>query len=417
MDEFGMGSHSTYSAAGAVSQPPPYSHLSAGGSSGGSAVAVASGAYEAAIGTDTGGSVRLPAAYCGITGFKPSYGRISRWGVVPYAHSLDTVGVLAKDAGTAKRMWQMLDGEDGRDPTCATRRSRRRMDAVVAGHERSRDRKKLRIGVPKEYNVAELTPPIRRAWSRTLSALAAKGHKITPVSLPSTRLAVSAYYVLAAAEASSNLSKYDGVRYGMRPSSSSSDSANGTLYAPTRGALLLAESQRRILLGSFALSADAMDNYFLQAQRVRRLVQKDFDTVFALRNPLFGGDQHVDLSDLPEDWALEDKTGLPQVDVLVVPTAAAGPPRLQDVNGVGNEAEGGEADVARELEAFVTDALTVPASLAGLPGVSVPVALEAGDVEEGGVPWTGLQVLGQYWDDRVVLHVAGEIEEVEKARG
>jgi aspartyl-tRNA(Asn)/glutamyl-tRNA(Gln) amidotransferase subunit A len=162
-----------------------------------------------------------------------------------------------------------------------------------------------------------------------------------------------------------------------------------------------------------------MDNYFLQAQRVRRLVQRDFDTVFALRNPLSGsgGERHVDLSDLPEDWALEDKTGLPQVDVLVVPTAAAGPPRIGDVSGVGNEAEGGEADVARELEAFVTDALTVPASLAGLPGVSVPVALEAGDVEEGGVPWTGLQVLGQYWDDGVVLDVAGQIEEVEKARG
>lgn len=273
LDEFGMGSHSQSSYPEPVQSPFTRNGepLSPGGSSGGSAVAVASGAAWAALGTDTGGSVRLPAAYCGVVGFKPSYGLLSRWGVIQYANSLDTVGVLARTVGDVDSVFGALNKHDANDPTSLSDAARQR----IASQE-PRKTTSLRIGVPQEYNIEELTAPVRTAWNNTLSKLQQAGHTLVPISLPTTQQALSAYYVLAPAEASSNLAKYDGVRYGHRTAGSdASPKENLPLYARTRGEGFGDEVRRRILLGAYALSSEAIDNYFIQAQKVRRLVQRD----------------------------------------------------------------------------------------------------------------------------------------------
>lgn len=247
----------------------------------------------------------------------------------------------------------------------------------------------LRIGVPVEYNISELAPSVRRAWLLSLVHLQEQGHTIHPVSLPATKLALSAYYVLAPAEASSNLAKYDGVRYGTRAEGSDSDGQpDGYLYANTRGSGFGSEVKRRILLGTFSLSADAMDNYFIQAQRVRRLVQRDFDAVFTAENPLAA-----------VSWdAVDGQSDLAKVDVLVCPTAPSSPPRLSDVAN------------SSPLDAYVNDVFTVPASLAGLPAISVPVTLTGSDQDPGELERAGIQVLGQYGDDELVMKV-GELLE------
>ncbi|KAI9870433.1 MAG: Trimeric GatFAB AmidoTransferase(AdT) complex subunit, partial [Pleopsidium flavum] len=293
LDEFGMGSHSTHSCFGPVRNfvKGVKNDISAGGSSGGSAIAVATGQCNAALGTDTGGSVRLPAAYCGIVGFKPSYGLVSRWGVVAYANSLDTVGVLANDSHDAKKVFDTINDYDVRDPTSLSQTSRSRLAALLSRRERQRP---LRIGVPVEYNIQELSAMVRDAWLCTIHHLQRLGHSVHQVSLPATKHALSAYYVLAPAEASSNLAKYDGVRYGIR--NDDKDGIGGVLYANTRGKGFGDEVKRRILLGAYSLSAEAIDNYFLKAQKVRRLVQQDFNDVFAMPNPLLDvPDAHSEL--------------------------------------------------------------------------------------------------------------------------
>ncbi len=406
LDEFGMGSHSTHSAFGAVAQDPSDTEtgllLSAGGSSGGSAVAVATGEADLALGTDTGGSVRLPAAYCGVVGFKPSYGMLSRYGVVPYANSLDTVGLLARGVG---RIREVVYGEgglwregDGMDPTCLSGRARGRCvvgregygTALGLGGEVLRG---LRVGLPLEYNVKELDGGIREGWARAAKVLQdGFGVRVVPVSLPSTRHALAAYYVIAPAEASSNLAKYDGVRYGVRDADAGSDAAaGGVLYAATRGKGFGDEVKRRILLGSYTLSSEAMDNYFLQAQRVRRLVRRDFNRVFALDNPLHERET-FDLTDLDESIAMEDKWGPEEVDFLLCPTAPTLAPRLEDAM---NQAS---------VDAYTTDVFTVPASLAGLPAISIPMQVAREGLEGAGT--AGLQLIGQYWDDARLLAVA-----------
>ena len=218
------------------------------------------------------------------------------------------------------------------------------------------------------------------------------GHIIVPVSLPSTKHALSAYYVLAAAEAASNLAKYDGVRYGT--SSNENDSAGTVLYDSVRGNGFGDEVKRRILLGSYTLSSEAIDNYFIQAQKVRRIVQRDFDRVFATPNPLRPQEQ-FDLSDLDEGVELEDKLGPAQVDVLICPTAPTLPPLLEEVK---NQAP---------VDSYMNDVFTVPASLAGLPAVSIPVGVAPG---HDNVSFAGVQVIGQYWDDYLVLRVGRLIE-------
>ena len=416
LDEFGMGSHSTHSAFGAVAQSD--GATSAGGSSGGSAVAVAQGEADVALGTDTGGSVRLPAAYTGVVGFKPSYGMLSRHGVVPYANSLDTVGLLARDVAVVADLVAALWAEhDPRDPTSLSAAARARCAAQREGYAKatttaatSDGLRGFTFGMPLEYNIAELDGRIRTAWADAAARLEAAGASVVPVSLPTTRHALSAYYVIAPAEASSNLAKYDGVRYGTRASDGdsvrASDAAEGgVLYAASRGRGFGDEVRRRILLGSYTLSSEAMDNYFIKAQAVRRLVRRDFDRVFALTNPLLDADRQppFDLSDLPEAVPMQSKLGPAEVDFLLCPTAPTLAPRLRDVMA----SEAGEVGEAGVVDAYINDVFTVPASLAGLPAVSVPVSVRVGDDELGVSQSAGLQLIGQYWDDARLLATAG----------
>ncbi|KAH6981044.1 Glutamyl-tRNA amidotransferase subunit A, mitochondrial [Ilyonectria sp. MPI-CAGE-AT-0026] len=393
MDEFGMGSHSINSVHGAVKNPLAEDRdVSAGGSSGGSAVAVKLGDADIALGTDTGGSIRLPAAYTGTVGYKPSYGMISRFGVVPYANSLDTVGVLAKDV---KPIYDLIFGtglykeHDPKDPTSLQEASRQRCSD--SSPSRLPNLSQINIGIPIEYNISELEPSIRDAWVAAASKLESLGAQLIPISLPSTKEALCAYYVLAPAEASSNLAKYDGVRYGVR--GEGSDAVGETLYSEARGAGFGEEVKRRILLGTYSLSSEAMDNYFIQAQKVRRMVQKDFDRVFKLDNPLYEPEQ-FDLSDMAEATGMEDKRGPMQVDFILSPTAPTFPPRLEEVQRQSS------------VDVYMNDVFTVPASLAGLPAVSIPAKVEGSKFP------AGLQLIGQYWDDQRVLLMAEKLKEV-----
>lgn len=393
LDEFGMGSHSrspfTRPVLNSVNRSG--NPLSAGGSSGGSAVAVATHQCWAALGTDTGGSVRLPAAYTGIVGFKPSYGRLSRWGVIAYANSLDTVGTLTNSVEDARSLFRCMDQYDRRDPTSLPVMFRKTIQQRVSARDAEEKRRKsIRIGIPLEYNIASLAEPIKTAWMKLLNSLQEAGHTLHPVSLPATQQALSAYYVLAPAEASSNLAKYDGIRYGYRTQDSdASPKDNLPLFARTRGEGFGPEVQRRILLGAYTLSSEAMDNYFIQAQKVRRLVQQDFDRVLALRNPLHDGhDEHQ----------LSQET---KVDVLIAPTAPTLPPSLAEVEKM------------TPIESYMNDVFTVPASLAGLPALSVPVPLPKIGNEED-VTSIGMQVIGQFGDDEYVLEVGKTIQDMQK---
>ncbi|KAL1616714.1 Trimeric GatFAB AmidoTransferase(AdT) complex subunit [Neofusicoccum ribis] len=360
LDEFGMGSHSLNSSFGPVSQQPDSAgeSVSAGGSSGGSAVAVATEQL----------------------GFKPSYGLVSRWGVVAYANSLDTVGVLARDTKAAREVFHAINAHDPSDPTSLPPHTRARLKTHLSR------KGPLRIGVPTDYNITELTAPVRRAWAATLRHLRGLGHAVRPVALPTTHQALSAYYVLAPAEASSNLAKYDGVRYGTR--AAGADGGDGrALFSRTRGDGFGDEVKRRVVLGAYTLSAEAMDNYFIQAQRVRRLVQRDFDGCFASPNPLVveGGGHGRGGG----GGGGGEEEG---VDVLVCPTAPSLPPRMEGLRD------------AEPVDAYMNDVFTVPASLAGLPAMSVPVAGEEGTV--------GMQVVAQYGSDELVFDVAEMIEQM-----
>lgn len=284
----------------------------------------------------------------------------------------------------------ILNHHDPRDPTNLSPFSRSRILACLQSRSLpSRTTSPLTIGVPIEYNISELAPTVRRAWSRSLEYMQQQGHIIRPVSLPTTKLALSAYYVLAPAEASSNLAKYDGIRYGTRCEGLDGASRpEDYLYAHTRGQGFGAEVKRRILLGAFSLSADAMDNYFIQAQRVRRLVQRDFDAIFKAPQPLLGPGKEA-----------SQQAG---VDVLLCPTAPSSPPRVADLTGSGV--------ASSPLEAYTNDVFTVPASLAGLPAISVPVTV-CGDYsgsEDGEL--TGMQIIGQYGDDDMVLKMGEALE-------
>lgn len=416
-----MGSHSINSAYSPVQNGLGDAAQSAGGSSGGSAMAVADSMVHAAIGSDTGGSVRLPAAYTGTIGFKPSYGRISRNGLVPYANSLDTVGIISSTVHDAGTLYKILNRPDPADPTCQTPSTRQRINhallrrdlklkkgsneseeiniRTIANHGFG-DRKDLihyknleqkyiarspirKIGVPTEYNIQEMHPSVRRAWVRTLSLLSSQKHEIIPISLPTTQQALAAYYVLAPAEASSNLAKYDGVRYGKSRPSDSPDNHDGPLYSHYRGNFFGEEVKRRILLGTFSLSAGAMDNYFIQAQKVRRLVQQDFNKVFLLPHPLM---DHHDHPSRPTP----NPNG---VDLIIVPTAPTPPPLLSEVRA------------GSPLDSYINDVFTVPASLAGLPAISVPVLVDD-DLPPLPERSIGMQIIGQYGDDLDVLKFA-----------
>ncbi|EEH43947.2 aspartyl/glutamyl-tRNA(Asn/Gln) amidotransferase, A subunit [Paracoccidioides brasiliensis Pb18] len=401
LDEFGMGSHSMHSHFGPVGNVVAAGKepISPGGSSGGSAIAVATGQCYAALGTDTGGSVRLPAAYTGTIGFKPSYGLVSRWGVVAYANSLDTVGVLGSKISTIRNVFKIINHPDFHDPTNLQPSTRARLTSAIHKASSLRSYRSIRIGIPTEYNIHELSPVVRTVWQQSIAYLKNQGYAIHPVSLPTTKQALAAYYILAPAEASSNLARYDGVRYGTRDTNAPDNAGpGGYLYANTRGNGFGSEVKRRILLGAFSLSADAINNYFLRAQRVRRLVQTDFENVFAFRNPL-----------LPAVDAGALKTTARRkyaVDVLVVPTAPTLPPTIKLLKR------------ATPVEIYMKDVFTVPASLAGLPALSVPVQIHrfnnfydgvSGEVGDE-IRSAGIQVIGQFGDDEFVLNI-GEILE------
>ncbi|KAJ7623717.1 amidase signature domain-containing protein, partial [Roridomyces roridus] len=382
-DEFGMGSLNIHSVHGPVINPfqlpssVPWAERekrSAGGSSGGSAAAVAAGMCYAALATDTGGSTRLPASYCGVVGLKPSYGLISRWGVISFADSLDCVGVMAKDVAGTKRVFDVLNAHDSKDPTSVSSAVRQLAAQEANKAWPTSSLANLRIGIPQEYFPSELSDEVLTPVRAAIAGLQSQGATVVPVSLPSTPYALSAYYVISSAEASSNMARYDGVEYGLHvpPPPGSNLKNTASIYAHTRSAGFGPEVQKRILLGTYALTADAFDNYFLQAQRVRQLVRDDFNQVFRARDVLTSSPANAD-----------------GVDVLIHPSAIRTAPPL--------EASGDDG-----IGTYVQDVLTVPASLAGLPALSVPVQKEGWPV--------GVSVVGQWGCDDVVLRVGGFLE-------
>jgi aspartyl-tRNA(Asn)/glutamyl-tRNA(Gln) amidotransferase subunit A len=350
MDEFGMGSSTENSAFGPTRNPHASDRVP-GGSSGGSAAAVAAGLVPAALGSDTGGSVRQPAALCGVVGIKPTYGAVSRYGLVAFASSLDQVGTFGRRVEDAAVVLQAIAGGDPLDSTCAPRPAPDLLARVPEGADG------LVIGIPGEYFPEELDPETRRLAMAAVETLAGQGAEIRPVSLPHTRLAIPTYYILAPAEASSNLARYDGVRYGLRVDAP--DTAS--LYADTRSAGFGAEVKRRILLGTYALSAGYYDEYYARAQRVRRLIAQDFRAAF--------------------------DSG---VDVIYTPTTPEPAFRI------------GER-TADPYRMYLADVFTVTANLAALPGISVPI----GAIE--GLP-VGGQFLADRWQEPLLIRAAAALE-------
>ncbi|KAJ2367322.1 Trimeric GatFAB AmidoTransferase(AdT) complex subunit [Coemansia sp. RSA 2607] len=357
MDEFGMGAHTRDSVHGRTRNPWD-AQRSAGGSSGGAAAAVARGVCRVAVGSDTGGSVRLPAAWCGVVGYKPSYGLISRAGLVAYGSSLDTVGLLARTPCDVRSVLSILAHPDTRDMTCMPADLRQRIARLCGERNARRGARGLRVGVAQETWVHELSPASLRAWRRACSALREMGCSVERVTLPHVRDALPAYYTVALAEAASNLARFDGVRYG-----------------EGRG-VLGKEAARRVLLGGYVALAEASQGFLRPAQRVRRLVQRDFDRVFALPNALLHGG----------GW----DSGEDGVDLLLLPTAVGAAPE------VGRELA---AEMACRAAGYVDDVMTVPANLAGIPAVSVPFG------SDRGMP-LGLQLMAQYGDDDLLLDMA-----------
>ncbi len=361
LDEFAMGSSNTTSYYGNVINPwkakGEESDLVPGGSSGGSAAAVAAGIAMAATGTDTGGSIRQPASFCGISGIKPTYGRCSRWGIVAFASSLDQAGSFARTVKDNALLLQSMSGHDPKDSTSA-KKDVPNYAAALTG-----DIKGMTIGIPKEYRVDRMPEEIEKLWKQGIEWIHEAGAKTVEVSLPHTKYALATYYIIAPAEASSNLARYDGVRYGLREEGQ--DLAE--TYAKTRAAGFGDEVKRRIMIGTYVLSAGYYDAYYIKAQKVRRLILDDFTKAFE------------------------------QCDALLTPTAPSAAFAIGE-----NEDD--------PIKMYLNDVFTVPASLAGLPGMSVPAGLN-----EKGLP-LGLQVIGRPWDEETVFKVGGVIENLAQFR-
>ena len=350
-DEFAMGSSNENSAYGPVRNPRALDRVP-GGSSGGSAAAVAAGFATASLGTDTGGSIRQPAAFCGVVGVLPTYGRVSRYGLIAFASSLDRVGPFALNVRDAATMLGVLAGHDQNDATSADRPVGDYVGAL------SKPVTSLRIGMPEEYFGEGLDPEIRAAIEKTLDQLRAAGCEIKKISLPHTRYAIPTYYVIATAEASANLSRFDGVRYGFRAPGVKTLSA---MYRETRDKGFGAEVKRRILLGTYALSAGYYDAYYRKAQQVRTLLTRDFVAAFN------------------------------DVDAIVTPMTPSPAFKL-----------GEKTD--DPVKMYLEDVYTVAASLAGICGVSVPCGATA-----AGLP-IGVQILGRHFDEETILRVGLAVE-------
>lgn len=365
MDEFGMGSSTTFSASGATLNPRFAQPHIAGGSSGGSAAAVAAGLADFSLGTDTGGSVRLPASYCGIVGFKPSYGRISRYGVVAYGQGFDCVGIMAKDVATTSKVFSVLDQHDPKDITAMPVEIRQSIDAEQEKRKEEERKGSLRIGVPQELILRELKPEAMVQFQKTVARLMDMGHTVHAVSVPAIFKLLAAYYTLAPAEAASNLSRFDGIRYGHCGEAASGDK----LIVKNRSEGLGTEVQRRIILGNYTLSSESGDNYF-RATKLREMLVAELNDVFAMPNHIVG-------------------TGgaAGGCDVLLAPTAFGQAPSFEQYEKERDETF---------LNEYLNDVLTVAASMAGLPAISVPCEDED----------YGVQIMGQLGDDKLVLEVA-----------
>ncbi len=356
LDEFAMGSSNETSHYGPAHNPwkekDSPGELVPGGSSGGSAAAVAAYLCSGAIGTDTGGSIRQPAAFCGIVGMKPTYGRCSRWGIVAFSSSLDQAGPMTRTVRDSAILLTAMAGHDPKDSTSA--------DLAVPDFESALtgDVKGLRIGVPAEYRPDGLNEDISKLWDQGIAWLKDAGADIVDIALPHTKYALPTYYIVAPAEASSNLARYDGVRFGLRVPGESLDD----MYGKTRARGFGTEVKRRILIGTYALSAGYYDAYYLKAQKVRQLIYQDFIRAFE------------------------------SVDAILTPTVPS--PAFP----VGDK-------INDPVSMYLNDVFTVPASLAGLPGISVPAGLSA-----EGLP-LGLQVLTKRWDEETLFRVAGVLEE------
>jgi aspartyl-tRNA(Asn)/glutamyl-tRNA(Gln) amidotransferase subunit A len=351
-DEFAMGSSTENSAYGVTHNPWDKSRVP-GGSSGGSAAAVAARNVPAALGTDTGGSVRQPASFCGVTGLKPSYGCVSRYGLIAYGSSLDCCGVLARSVADAAEVFSVMQGYDPLDATSQNVPAK----PVALNNETSL--KGVRIGIPKEYFIAGIQPAVEEKVRAAIGVLQSLGADVVEVSLPHTEFALPVYYLIAPAEASANLARYDGIRFGPR--------ADGDhlwdLFFKTRGEKFGDEATRRIMLGTYALSAGYYDAYYGQAQKVRTLIRRDFEQVFE------------------------------KVDAIACPVA---PTTAFPIGAHGDD----------PLAMYLEDVFTLPANLAGVPGLAFPVGFDA-----NGLP-VGMQLMGQPFDEGRLLQIAHAYQQV-----
>jgi aspartyl-tRNA(Asn)/glutamyl-tRNA(Gln) amidotransferase subunit A len=350
MDEFAMGSSTENSMFGPTMNPHDLTRV-AGGSSGGSAAAVAAEECLGALGTDTGGSIREPASFCGVVGIKPTYSRVSRYGVVAYASSLDQVGPFARTVRDAAIMMRSLAGHDPRDSTCSARPVPDYPGALDG------DVRGLRIGVPREYFVEGMEPEVERAVRGALKNFESMGAELADISLPHTGYAIAAYYLIATAEASANLARYDGVRYGLRADAED----NIALYEETRAAGFGREVKRRIMLGTFALSAGYYDAYYLKAMKVRTLIRRDFERAFE------------------------------SCDLIVTPVAPA------TAFAIGEK-------MADPLTMYLSDIFTISVNLAGLPGLALPCGCDRANLP------IGMQIIGPPFSEERIFRAGDALE-------
>ena len=350
-DEFAMGSSNERSAYRSCHNPWNLKK-SPGGSSGGSAVAVAASFCFASLGTDTGGSIRQPAAFCGVVGLKPTYGRVSRFGVIAYASSLDQVGPLTRDVKSSALMLEVISGYDEHDSTSSDK------DVPSYSSLLDKDISGLKVGIPKEYFISDLNSSVMLSTKNAIDALKKRGAIIVNISLPHTKYAISAYYIISSSEASSNLARYDGIRFGPRVV----DYDNlEDLYSKTRGTFFGSEVKRRIMLGTYVLSAGYYDDYYLKAQKVRRLISLDFNEAFKL------------------------------VDVILTPTTPTSAFKIGE-------------KINDPLKMYLNDIFTIGVNLSGLPSIS----LNTGFCEKN-MP-IGTQIIGKYFDEELILRTAYNIE-------
>ena len=351
MDEFAMGSSNENSAFGPVKHPMDKTKVS-GGSSGGSAVAVAAGLSTTALGSDTGGSIRQPASFCGIVGLKPTYGRVSRYGLVPYASSFDCIGPIANSVYDVAAVLEVIAGNDKNDSTSSN------LPVPEYTKYLNKNIKDVAIGVPVEIMNPNLDPEIRSVVDRSIEEFRSKGAKIVDISLPHTQYTIAVYYILTTAEASSNLAKFDGIHFGFRDKTSKD---LNELYTLSRSNGFGYEVKRRIMLGTFVLSSGYYDAYYKKAQKVRRIIKNDFDKA------------------------------LSQVDCILTPTTPT------TAFGIGEH-------ITDVITMYLNDIYTVGANLVGLPAISVPIGKSS-----NGFP-IGLQLLGKQFDEQTILNVAHSID-------